>query len=243
MRATIAHQVFSARSLALLEGGGSLPKALMFVSEDSMDTSSVCLCAAFACATSLPAFGQDASPCGGTDKPVVVRDFTPVNQGGSGHFPGSRLRSMRNSMKIDENASALSEDIVKALGARGIAACHASAQTVLPASGWLVTGEFDEAIPAGFGSALRSKGSSDQPPNTHVAVQLADLSARGGEPSVRIDASDQLKGQKSAAAPKPYGAAARFVINEVEASSSLDDLAGSIADRIVAEKAKLEGGQ
>lgn len=196
------------------------------------------------------AFGQDAPPCAGAaagaGKPVYVTDFTPVSQqGGSSHFPGSRLRAARNSMKIHENASALADGIVKALNAKGIAACHVTAQAAQaarPAAGWLVTGEFDETLSTGFGSALPSTGSSDKTPNTHVTVQLADLAASPGAPTTQIDTSGELKGQKSAAAPKPYGAAARFVINQTESITSLDDLAAKIADQIAAEKAKLDGG-
>ncbi|SAK65920.1 hypothetical protein [Caballeronia ptereochthonis] len=210
-----------------------------------MKTSSLRWLAALGCAMGASAFGQTAAPCPDPGSPsaaklVFVRDFTPVSEGGAPHLPGSRLRAARNAMRVNENASALSEGIVKALNARGIAACHATAQTALPASGWLVNGEFDETLSAGFGSALPSMGSSDkQAPNTHVTVQLADLAASPDKPLAQIDTTDELKGQKSAAAPKPYGAAVRFVINRVEASSSLDDLAGKIADGIVAEKAKL----
>ncbi|SAL09116.1 hypothetical protein AWB71_00023 [Caballeronia peredens] len=216
-----------------------------------MKTSSMWLVAALGVALTVPAFGQTVSPSPspctgtgtGTGKPVFVRDFTAVKEGATSRFPGSRLRAARNTMRVDENASALSEGIVKALNARGIAACHAAAQTALPAAGWLVSGEFDETLPSGLGAGLPSMGSSDkQAPNTHVTVQLADLAASPGTPVAQIDTSDQLKGQKSAAAPKPYGAAARFVINQVEASSSLDDLAGKIAERIAAEKARLDGG-
>ncbi|MDR5817104.1 MULTISPECIES: hypothetical protein [unclassified Caballeronia] len=185
------------------------------------------------------AFAQDAPPCSSAGVPVVVRDFTAVSQGGESRLPGSRLRSMRNTMKVDQNASALAEDIVKTLQARGVNACRAQSQGPLPASGWLVTGEFDESIPAGPGAALPSMNSSDTPPNTHVTVQLASLSAPAGQASARIDTSDELKGQKSAAAPKPYGAAARFVINKVEGASSLHDLAGKIADGIVTEQKRL----
>ncbi|BAN27969.1 hypothetical protein [Caballeronia insecticola] len=204
-----------------------------------MKIACVLLLAAFA----VLAFGQTPSPCPETGKPVFVRDFTAVKEGATSRFPGSRLRAARNTMRVDENASALAEGIVKALNARGVAACHAAAQTALPASGWLVSGEFDETLPSGLGAGLPSMGSSDkQAPNTHVTVQLADLAASPGAPVTQIDTNDQLKGQKSAAAPKPYGAAARFVINQVEASSSLDDLAGKIAERIASEKARIEGG-
>lgn len=102
-----------------------------------------------------------------------------------------------------------------------------------------MTGEFDESIPTGPGAALPSKNSSDTPTNTHVTVQLASLSASSGQASARIDTSDELKGQKSAAAPKPYGAAARFVFDKVEGASSLSDLAGKIADGIVTEQKRL----
>jgi hypothetical protein len=83
-------------------------------------------------------------------------------------------------------------------------------------------------------------GSSDKKPNTHVTVQLANLAASPDAPLTQIDTSSELKGQKSAAAPKPYGAAARFVINTAESISSLDDLAAKIADQIATEKAKLD---
>lgn len=214
---------------------------------EPMKTSSLRWLIVLGFAMGVPAFAQTAPPCpgastSGTGKPVFVRDFTAVSQGGSSHFPGSRLRSLRNSVKVDENASALSDGIVKALNARGIAACHATAQTALPASGWLVSGEFDETLSSGFGTALPSMGSSDKAPNTHVTVQLADLAANANQPLAQIDTNDELKGQKSAAAPKPYGAAARFVINQVQSSSSLDELAGKIADGIAAEKSKLDGG-
>ncbi|WP_321801589.1 hypothetical protein [Caballeronia sp. J97] len=201
-------------------------------------------------AASTLALAQSAttcSPTGASDanagKRVQVRDFTPVSrEGGSSHFLGSRLRSARNAMKVDQNASALAEGIVGALNAKGIVACHVTADAPPPTSGWLVSGEFDETLTTGFGAALPSMGSSDKPPNTHVTVQLANLAASPDAPLSQIDTSSELKGQKSAAAPKPYGAAARFVINKTEAISSLDDLAAKIADQIAAEKAKLEGG-
>ncbi|SAK50180.1 hypothetical protein AWB77_01218 [Caballeronia fortuita] len=207
----------------------------------------VCLGVSLALAGSL-AFAQSAPPCTGASdanagKPVQVREFTPVSrEGGTSRLPGSRLRAARNAAKVNQNASALADGIVEALNAKGIAACHLTADSPPPAVGWLVSGEFDETLPSGFGAALPSMGSSDKPPNTHVTVQLADLAARPDASPAQIDASGELKGQKSAAAPKPYGAAARFVINEVQSISSLDALAAKIADQIAAEKAKLDGG-
>ena len=191
------------------------------------------------------AFAQSAPPCASASNLVQVRDFKAVNSGVSSHFPGSRLRAARNAMQVEQNASALADGIVSKLNAKGIAACHLTTQAeqaAPPASGWLVTGEFDETLSSGFGSALPSMGSSDKKPNTHVTVQLANLGASPDAPLSQIDTNSQLKGQKSAAAPKPYGAAARFVINKTEAISSLDDLASKIADQIAAEKAKMEGG-
>jgi hypothetical protein len=197
------------------------------------------------------AFGQSAPPCPSANEPIganastliQVRDFTPVSsEGGASHFLGSRLRSARNAVKVDQNASALADDIVKALNAKGLTACHMTAESPPPTSGWLVSGEFDQKLSSGFGAALPSMGSSDKTPNAHVAVQLANLAASPDAALAQIDTSGELKGQKSAAAPKPYGAAARFVINKTEAISSLDDLAAKIADQIAAEKAKLEGG-
>lgn len=192
------------------------------------------------------ALADAAPPCPGANdanagKLVQVRDFTPVSkESGSSRFLGSRLRSARNTMKVDQNASALAEGIVSKLGAQGIGACHMTADSPPPTSGWLVTGEFDETLTSGFGSALPSMGSSDKKPNTHVTVQLANLAASPDAPLTQIDTSSELKGQKSAAAPKPYGAAARFVINTAESISSLDDLAAKIADQIATEKAKLD---
>jgi hypothetical protein len=192
------------------------------------------------------ALADAAPPCPGANdanagKLVQVRDFTPVSkEGGSSRFLGSRLRSARNTMKVDQNASALAEGIVSKLAAKGIGACHMTADSPPPTSGWLVTGEFDETLTSGFGSALPSMGSSDKKPNTHVTVQLANLAASPDAPLTQIDTSSELKGQKSAAAPKPYGAAARFVINTAESISSLDDLAAKIADQIATEKAKLD---
>jgi hypothetical protein len=197
-------------------------------------------------AISTLALADSAPPCPGANDAnagtlVQVRDFTPVSQqGGGSHFPGSRLRAARNAMKVDQNASALAEGIVRALDAKGIGACHMTADSPPPTSGWLVTGEFDETLSSGFGAALPSMGSSDKPPNTHVTVQLANLAASPDAPLTQIDTSGELKGQKSAAAPKPYGAAARFVINTAESISSLDDLAAKIADQIATEKAKLD---
>ncbi|SAK52276.1 hypothetical protein AWB79_01859 [Caballeronia hypogeia] len=201
------------------------------------------------CSQSALSFAQSA-PCAEASanaanaaKPVYVRDFTPVSQqSGSSHLLGSRLRSARNSVRVEQNATALAQGIVKALNGRGIAACHFTDQSALPSAGWMVSGEFDETLASGFGAGLPSMGSSDKPPNTHVTVQLADLSTSPDQSSARIDTSAELKGQKSAAAPKPYGAAARFVINKTESISSLDDLAGKIAEQIAAEKAKLDGG-
>ncbi|AET94466.1 hypothetical protein BSFA1_67610 (plasmid) [Burkholderia sp. SFA1] len=191
------------------------------------------------------ALAQSAPPCTGASTSVQVRDFTAVSSGSTSHFPGSRLRAARNTMQIEQNASALAEGIVRALNAKGIAACHLTAQagsSAPPASGWLVTGEFDETLSSGFGGALPSMGSSDKSPNTHVTVQLANLAASPDAPLSQIDTSSQLKGQKSAAAPKPYGAAARFVIHKTEAISSLDALASAIADEIAAQKTKMESG-
>ncbi|SAK44262.1 hypothetical protein AWB80_00737 [Caballeronia pedi] len=205
--------------------------------------------AVLGCAISTLALADAAPPCPGVNEAnagrlVQVRDFTPVSQQSSAsHFPGSRLRAARNSMKVDQNASALADGIVKALNAKGIGACHLTSQSPPPGSGWLVTGEFDETLSTGLGAGLPSMGSSGKgAPNTHVTVQLADLAASPDAPLTQIDTSGELKGQKSAAAPKPYGAAARFVINTAESISSLDDLAAKIADQIAAEKAKLESG-
>ncbi len=191
-----------------------------------------------ACAQSAP----QCPPAAG--QLIQVRDFTAVSrESGASHVLGSRLRSARNAVKVGQNASALADGIVKALNGKGLAACHVTADSPPPASGWLVSGEFDETLSSGFGSALPSMGSSDKTPNTHVTVQLANLAASPDAAPAQIDTSGELKGQKSAAAPKPYGAAARFVINEVQSIASLDALAAKIADQIAAEKAKLDGGQ
>jgi hypothetical protein len=209
---------------------------------------SASMCVVLGCAglaVSASTFAQSAPPCSADSKLVQVRDFTAVNSGSASHFPGSRLRAARNAMKVDQNASALADGIVGKLNAKGIAACHLTAQAAQSApraSGWLVTGEFDETLSSGFGGALPSMGSSDKKPNAHVTVQLANLNASPDAPLTQIDTSSELKGQKSAAAPKPYGAAARFVINQVESASSLDDLAGKIADQIAAQKSKMESG-
>lgn len=195
---------------------------------------------------SAPACAQSAPPCpeasqASTGKPVYVRDFTPVSQGGSSRLLG-RLRSARNTVKVDQNAAALAQGIVNALNGRGIAACRLTGKTALPASGWLVSGEFDETLSSGFGAAMPSMGSSDKPPNTHVTVQLADLAVNPDDSRAQIDTSGEIKGQKPPAAPKPYGAAARFVIDKTESITSLDQMADKIAGQIAAEKAKLEGG-
>jgi hypothetical protein len=202
------------------------------------------------------ALGQPAGPCAALAQPnaggsqsaaaaretIYVRDFTPVSQetGGSRLLP-SRLRAARNSVKVDQNASALAEGVVQALNAKGIPACHLAGQALPPPLGWLVTGEFEETLSSGFHPSLPSMSSSKQDtPNTQIFIQLANLAGGAGEPGAAIATSGALKGQGSAAAPKPYGAAARFVINKTEAISSLDALAGSIAEQIAIRKAALD---
>lgn len=196
----------------------------------------------FCCVASTLAFGQDASPC--AQASVFVRDFRAQStESGSSRVIGSRLRAARNSVKVDQNASSLAQGIVKALNAKGVASCRIASDAALPQTGWLVSGEFDQALPSGIGAALPSAGSSEK--NTHVTVRLARLAAgadSAASAAAVLHADDTLKGQKPPAVPNPYAAAARFVIGHVEAMSSIDELAGSIADGIFEQKAKLDAG-
>jgi hypothetical protein len=170
---------------------------------------------------------------------IYVEDFQPVDQqDASSGLLLSRLRSARNAQKVDNNASALSDAIVKSLSSQGIKAYRISSQGPLPTSGWLVGGVFSERTSQGLLSSLASLGSS-KTPNTEVTVSIADLASDPNVPFAVLGNADQLKGQGSAVAWNPYMVAVRLVVNEAQASSSMTDLANKIAGEIVSQQTNL----
>ena len=178
----------------------------------------------------------DAGGAFGSRQLIYVRDLGAALQPGSAPGrPLSRLRSARNDKKVEHNALALSEGIVRALNARGFRAYRLSGQSPVPPAGWLIDGTFDEQMSQGMLSSLSSIGSTFQgAPNTDVLVRITDLASDPDKPLAVIGTSGALKGQGTFVAFNPYAAAARFVIRTVEASSSLDALADKVAEQIVA---------
>jgi hypothetical protein len=177
----------------------------------------------------------------GNQAAIYIEDFQPVDQqDNSSGLLLSRFRSARNAQKVDSNASALSDDIVKSLVAQGIKAYRISSQGPLPTSGWLVGGVFSERMSQGLLSSLAFLGSSaSKTPNTEVTVSIADLASDPNRPFAVIGDADQLKGQGTAAAWNPYMVAVHLVVNEAQASSSMKDLANKIAAEIVSQRANL----
>jgi hypothetical protein len=172
---------------------------------------------------------------------IYVEDFQPIDQqDGSSGLLLSRLRSARNAQKVDSNASALSDAIVKSLSSQGVKAYRISSQGPLPSSGWLVGGVFSERTSQGLLSSLASLGSSaSKTPNTEVTVSIADLASDPNTPFAVIGNADQLKGQGTAVAWNPYMVAVRLVVNEAQASSSMTALANKIAAEIVSQQTNL----
>ena len=179
-----------------------------------------------------------ASSGDGPQQPIYVGDFKPeLTPGGdTSSGPFSHLGASRRAEKVESNASALAEALVRELNARGVAAYRLSEQAPTPHRGWVISGVFSENLQSGLPlSQLSPLGSSA--PNTEVKVSIIDLGSNSGRPASVISTDASLGGQGSSISINPYVLAAKVVLHQVESGRSMDDLARRIADRILARRA------
>jgi hypothetical protein len=177
-----------------------------------------------------------ASGASAPQQPLYIADFKPeLAQGNSSGGLLSHLGASRRAEKVDKNASALADALVRELNARGVATYRLSEQDPTPRSGWVVSGVFSENVPSGLPlSQLASLGSST--PNTQVELTIVDVGGDSARPASIINTAASLSGQGSAASFNPYAAAAKVVLHHVESGRSIDDLARKVADQILAQR-------
>lgn len=165
---------------------------------------------------------------------IYVEDFqVAAPEGESSGRLLSRVRESRQAEKAAKNAASLTAAVIRELTARGVHVSRWNGQSVAPRSGWLIRGLFSEHLPQGLGSSLTALGSSA--PNTEVSVTITDLAANA--PVATSNTTAALKGQGSSAAWSPYAVAARFVVNQVESDSSIDDLSKKIVEQVLSKRA------
>ncbi|MCC8960669.1 hypothetical protein H8B02_46950, partial [Bradyrhizobium sp. Pear77] len=139
----------------------------------------------------------------------------------------------------DQSASALSRAIVRELNAQGSPARYLPADASPPSAGWLVNGVFyalDSRDPL---LKLPFLDTAPKGPNTEVTVEIANLAVSPDVPFAVIGTDYRLKGQGSAVSWNPYIVAAKFVVNKIEASKSIDALANQIVAEIIAHRSSL----
>lgn len=171
----------------------------------------------------------------GVSDAIYVEDFhVAAPEGDSSGRLLSRIRESRQAEKIAKNAASLTETVIRGLAARGVHVSRWDEQSAAPRSGWLIRGVFSEHPPQGLGSSLTALGSSA--PNTEVSVTITDLAANA--PVATSNTTAALKGQGSSAAWSPYAVAARFVVNQVESDSSIDDLSKKIVEQVLSKRAE-----
>lgn len=124
-------------------------------------------------------------------KATLARDSASADGGAS-----------RRTEKVEKNASALTEALIRELNARGVTTYPLSEQGPTPRAGWVIRGVFTEHLPRGLlFSQLRSLGSST--PNTEVEISISDLGADSDKSAKLISAAASLSGQGSAFLPQP----------------------------------------
>lgn len=169
-----------------------------------------------------------------TRTPVIyVGDFTtqaPTADSESGLL--RREKAEHDAKKINANAQSLTEAVVTALHNKGWVAYRINSSQPLPSSGWLVDGNYQQAISH---KLLPSISSLMQPkqPNTDVSIRIVDLGAKHAGTLAAFSNAATLKGQGTSLASNPYMIAAAVIANRIEANSSINTLAGAIADRVV----------
>lgn len=172
-------------------------------------------------------------PLAGLSEAIYVDDFrVAAPQDESSGRLLSHIRESRQAAKIAKNAASLTAAVIREFKARGVTVSRWDGQSAAPASGWLIRGVFSEHPPQGVGSSLTSLGSSA--PNTEVSVTITDLAAHA--PVATSNTTEALKGQGSSAAWNPYAVAARFVVNQMESNSSIDDLSRKIVAQVLAKR-------
>ena len=172
----------------------------------------------------------------GPQQPIYIADFKAAPaQSGSSSGPLSHLGASHQADKVEKNAAALAEALVRELNARGVATYRLSDGNPAPNIGWVVSGVFSETVPHGIFSQFSSLGSSA--PNTEVKVSIVDLGSASGEPARVMSTAASLGGQGSAFSLNPYILAAKVVVHRVASGRSIDDLARRIADQILAQRA------
>jgi len=192
---------------------------------------------AFGVSMTAPQLCQAAASNGNApQQPIYIGDFKAAPaQSGSSSGPLSHLGASHQAGKVEKNAAALAEALVRELNARGVASYRLSDENPAPNSGWVVSGVFSETVPHGLFSQFSSLGSST--PNTEVKVSIVDLGSASHEPARVMSTAASLGGQGSAISLNPYVMAAKVVVHHVESGRSIDDLARRIADQILAQRA------
>jgi hypothetical protein len=167
-------------------------------------------------------------------KVVYVGEFTPITPSASdegGLF--ARKRAQHDAKKIDANAAALADAVVAALRTRGVNSLRLPPGEERPQSGWLLEGSYHQTISHSSLSAIAGLV-GDEKPNTDTVISIRDLSSGANGTLSTFTSTTTLRGQGTSFSTNPYILVARVVIHRAEATSSMADLAGGVADRVIA---------
>jgi hypothetical protein len=159
-------------------------------------------------------------------KPLYIGTFTADS---------AESNSSHGAEKVEKNAAALPDALVKELTSRGVVAYRLTDTSPAPQSGLVVSGIFSETIAHGPLSGLSSMG--DTAPNTEVKVSIVDAGDQTGKPVASFTTAAQLGGQGSALSFNPIIIGVKFVAHQVASDRSMDDLARRLADQILASRA------
>lgn len=170
-----------------------------------------------------------------SDVPVIyVGDFQTVassTETASGPF--ARLHAKHDAKKIDANAQTLAEAVIKSLQKKGLTAVSLSSTQRAPTAGLLVDGTYAQTISHSLFPMISALAQSGKP-NTDATVRITDLDATHAGTPTSFTSDATLKGQGTSLSTNPYKLVAHIVIKHIEASTSMNALADSIADSIVA---------
>lgn len=170
---------------------------------------------------------------------VYVSNFQLQKQAADSAESSGGLRGMFREMRAGRDSNQivgkLSGQIAADLRARGVNAKALAADDPLPASGWLMRGEFlplgtSDPSSGGLGSEI---GASFAERPVEVLVTVSKLESGMAEPLFSVQAQDAIHGAGAPPIPNPYAAAARFVIKQGTLESDASKLSSDIADEFV----------
>jgi uncharacterized protein DUF4410 len=183
-------------------------------------------------------FGAAQAADTGPKLPIYIEDFkAEMAQSDSSSGLFSHLGATRRAAKVEKNATALADALVRELNAEGMTAYRVSGQDSAPRTGWLIKGVFSETVPRGGLLSSLGASSGSSAPNTEVTLSITDLAADSAKPVAMINTPASLTGQGSSISFNPYVVAAKIVVHKVQSGRSIDDLAKRVATQIVAQRA------